>query len=227
MLGIIGRGPWGDVYAKTLRGMGIDHWQAGGNWRDYQKPDAVIVACAPEAHYSTAKELFTSGVPVLIEKPVCMTRKDADRLLTYARFMGGIAFVGHTRLYSMAWSTFKSKAQEGKIESVYAVAGGKCKIDPLLDWGPHLIAMCLDLGFDPAEAHILTGRNEQKLKFIVNGEMIFTDQDENPMPLEVLLTDFMAAVKKGEKDVRGLELGSKVMREIERRNREVANGTYG
>ena len=216
-IGIIGRGPFGDVYAKTLRGMGVDHWKAGGNWRDYAKPDAAIVACAPEAHYKVAKELLSAGVPVLIEKPVCMTRAEANKLLALARIMGGIAFVGHTRLYSLVWRKFKASAQQGKIESVYAVAGGKCKIDPLFDWGSHLIAMCLDLGFDPSLAHILTGHDEQKLKFIVNGEMTFADQPESPSPLEVLITEFMAAVDKGEADVSGLVLGAKVMREIERR----------
>ena len=226
-IGLIGRGPWGAVYAKTLAAMGIEFWQSGRDWRNRSLPDAAIIACAPDAHYEVAKSLLIRGVPVLIEKPVCDSYSYTQRLMSLAKFMGGIVFVGHTRLYSNAWREFKAKAQAEGVKSVYAVAGGKCKLAPLWDWGPHLIAMCLDLGFDPDAAHIITGEDEWPLKFVVNGTMTFTDQQESPSPLEVLITEFLAAAAAKKTDLRGMELGVKVADYIRRNEKKKMQAAHG
>lgn len=214
-LGVIGCGPWGNVYSDTLTGMGVPHWQAGRDWRDKPKPDAAIVACAAEHHFRTAKQLIAAGVPVLIEKPVCMTSQDADKLMKLAQFKGGIVFTGHTRLYSARWRRLKFVAQQEGVKSVYAVAGGKCRLDPLWDWGPHLVALAIDLGIDPMAAHILTSEYEQPLKVIVNGTLTYTDEPEEPQPLVTLLGDFLFAIEQKKPDVRGLELGVAVLRTLE------------
>lgn len=224
-LGLIGRGPWGDVYAKTLKSMGIDFVQAGKDWRDQPVMDAVIVACAAQAHFKTAKQLISAGVPVLIEKPVCLSLKEASELLKLARFMGSIVFTGHTRLYSSAWRAFKTEAREVGVKSVYAVAGGPCKLVPLWDWGPHLVSMCMDLGFDTNRAHILTMRDAQPLKVIVNGNLTYTDAPETPAPLVTLLTEFITAVAARKEDLRGLEFGVRVVKALEKMDNVARYGT--
>ena len=228
-LGLIGRGPFGDVYAETLRGMGIEFWQETRNWKGLFA-DGVIVASAANSHGIIASHLIQSYTPVLIEKPLCVDADEARLLLRNAKEnVAGVAivFTGHTRLYSNAWRAFKANALAEGVRSVYAVAGGTdCKLDPLWDWGSHLVAMCLDLGFDPMEAHILTGTEDWPLKVIVNGTITYTDQPETPTPLEVLLTEFMAAIEKGEPDIRGLEFGVKVVETLEVMEQETA-ALYG
>jgi len=215
-IGIIGRGPWGDVHAETLRRMGIAHTQAGQDWHGKMNHcDGVIVSSTPESHCDVASTLMREFFPVLIEKPVCMNMDEGRELLRIANVQEAIVFAGHTRLYSTAWRAFKEKAMQQDIYSVYASAGGPCKIDPLWDWGSHLVAMCLDLGFDPLDAHMVFDKYDWPLKFSVNGTMMFADVEESPTPLEVLLTEFMQAIDLGEPDMRGLEFGVKVVEKLE------------
>ena len=229
-LGIIGRGPWGDVYAKTLTKMGVRYTQVGSNEDVFVDGDVdgVIIASAPKSHYVLARKYIREFLPALIEKPVCLSSEQAKYLLKLAGNTGcSIVFAGHTRLYSIAWRALKANALAEGVRSVYAVAGSfDCKLSPLWDWGSHLVAMCLDLGFDPLKAHILTGTEEQPLKVIVNGTITYTDQPETPTPLEVLLTEFMAAIEKGGPDIRGLEFGVKVVETLEVMEQETA-ALYG
>lgn len=221
-VGVIGRGPWGDVYAKTLREMGVDFWQAGRDWPTHPLPDAAIVACAANAHFFVAKRLIALGVPLLIEKPVCLNLRDTEQLLRYAKLKRAVVFTGHTRLYSARWIAFRADALKTGVKSVYGIAGGKCKLPYLWDWGPHLVAMCIDLGFDPLKAYLLLDSHEQPLKVIVNGEETYVDAPEIPQPLENLLSEFLFAAATGEANFTGLELGVQVVRAleaIERRHR--------
>jgi len=213
-LGIVGTGRWGDVYAKTLRDMGIPvAWQAGGDWRDNPRPDGVIVASAAESHYSVALSCIEDDIPVLIEKPVCLSYVSAKYLLELARANGCIAFTGHTRLYSNAWRAFK--AMVGPVESVDAEYGGESRMGPLLDKGSHLVAMCYDLGFDPLKAVISIPETAIPLRFTVNGEHTYRDVIEVPMPLNVLVAEFVEAIEVGLPNVDGLELGAKVAKALD------------
>jgi len=215
-IGIVGRGHWGSVYVRTLRNMGVSCTQAGKDWHGKMNHcDGVIVSSTPESHCEVAGMLMIEFFPILIEKPVCMHMEECRELLNIAKAQEAIVFSGHTRLYSTAWRSFKEKALKQGVKSVYATAGGPCKIDPLWDWGSHLVAMSLDLGFDPLAAHIVTDYESWPLKFSVNGKMMFADVEESPTPLEVLLTEFMDAIKKGEPDMRGLEFGVQVVEKLE------------
>lgn len=215
-LGIIGRGPWGDTYARTLRGLGIDFWQAGREWwKDKPRADGLIIASSADSHYGIAGLALRHEIPVLIEKPICTSASCARALLDIARQGWAIAFDGHTRLYSPAWWDFKEKALEEGVRSVYAVAGGPTKIPHWWDWGPHLVAMCIDLGFPPEEAVFVTTDAKVPLHFDVNGGMCFGDVPTSPTPLETLVGEFVAAIESGEPDIRGLEIGVKVVEYIE------------
>ena len=210
-LGIVGRGPWGDVYARNLWAMGVDFWQAG---RDYglRSADGVIVACAPHAHFAVARDFITQGIPVLIEKPVCLSSQDARDLLAVAEERRVSVMVSHTRLYSPAWRDFKAQALAAGVRRVYAEAGGPCKLSPLWDWGPHLAAMGFDLGVRPK---IYTTADPRPLLVVVNGRLFFNDPPTVPTPLAAMLTEFMALIATQEHRLDDLRLGLRVVEFLE------------
>lgn len=201
MLGVVGRN-WGSVYSKTLSQMGIPHWVKSHDWD--KAADGIIIASPPETHFWIARECLASGIPVLIEKPVTLDAAQALELVS----LGGIAFAGHTRLYSPAWRLYKESLPP--VVSVDAVMGRAIR-DPWMECGPHLAAMCFDLGLDPRDANIRTEGSYIPLSFVANGRHEFVDSKTSPTPIEVLLTEFVAAIERGEPDNAGLVLGAKVV----------------
>lgn len=214
-LGLIGRGPFGEAYAKTLRALGIDFWRAGRDWihQEYWKVDGLIVASAAESHFDIASFAIRKGFPVIVEKPLCLDADSARRLLDMTG-PTSVVFTGYTRLYSPAWRAFK--ADLGEIESVSMIAGShRGKDGWLLDWGAHLVALCIDIGFDPEDAELHMMFDDIALSVTVNGNKHFMDGPTTPTPLEVLITEFVAAIEKGERNIGSLELGVKVVETLE------------
>ena len=213
-IGLIGRGPWGNVYAKTMTEMGIDFIQMGKDWTS-QGFDGMIIASHPHSHFMIAKSLIGSRMPVIIEKPVCFTTNRALSLLESANNnINGIALVGYTRLYSPVWKAFKASLP--KITSLTAEAGSKCKIDPKWDWGSHLVAMCFDLGFNPEKADIKWYKTDIPLKITVNDEFTFTDMITDPMPLNVLISEFVDLIESKRRNLHGLEIALEVTNYLEK-----------
>lgn len=185
-VGVVGRGYWGDTYCRVLRDLGVEHWQAGRDWKEREKPDRLIVACATPAHYEVAKAAMEMGIPVLIEKPACLTRFEAYDLIASSR----IAYVAHTRLYDPAWQAFKASLPEKCL--VEAWCGGVTASSPNaeLNWWSHLVPMCVDIGADEDAAVFHITEERQPLRFVVNGKYEFRDTSG---ALENLVSRFLAA----------------------------------
>lgn len=215
ILGIIGRGPWGNVYRRTLTEMEIDHWQAGKDWKEQPTPDGAIVASSGESHYSVAQDLMARHVPVIVEKPLCMSTDDAYKLLELAEKTQAIAFAGHTRVYSPEWLRFKEELKDVEVKSIYAQAGGPCKLDPTWDWMPHILSMCVDLGARPDVMTVRLFAERVPFRFTVNGEHTFSDRMTNPRPLTALVQKFVQAIEKGKPNWTSLALGVKVVELID------------
>src|SRR3990167_1847268 len=117
-LGLIGKGNWGNVYAKTLTEMGIEFHQMGRDW-DSKGVDGIIIASNAWSHFMIAKGLILGRMPCLIEKPITLNIKRAVRLLEWAEDHDkSIVYTGYTRLYSPAWNEFKQTLPEVvKIEA--------------------------------------------------------------------------------------------------------------
>lgn len=190
----MGRGAWGYTYAKTLSRLGIDFWLAGKDFRKRGKVDGIIVATSPESHYEVAFGFLRDRVPVLIEKPVALSSYDCRSLLTAC---SGICFTGHTRLYSPAWREFKRPAKH--VTATVA---------DWWDWGPHAVAMSLDLGCETPDITV-TG---ERMTFFADGRE-FKDVDDQP--LEVLVKEFCQAIERGKPNNEGLQLGLRVVQFLE------------
>lgn len=200
-LGIVGRGYWGSVYAKVCSELGIEHWQAGRDW----KPDCdgLIVATSTESHYEVAHKALSLGLPVLVEKPVCY---ESSQVLELVR-LGGIAFAGHTRIYSPEWAQFRD-THKYPLE-VFGVAGGvnEGNPDPLWNWLPHFASMAFDLGIDPRACLWSARESRTPLRLVVDGD-VYRDA---PNALQGLLRAFVGAIENGVPDNSGLRLGYRVV----------------
>jgi predicted dehydrogenase len=174
-VGVVGRN-WGKHYVKTLEKLKVAYWQDGRYWH-MRHCDALIVASSSESHYEVARTALGRKIPVLIEKPAATTSEDVQRLID----MGGIVFVGHTRLYSPAWREYKSSL--ARPERIEAWAGGVTPTNPdaLLNWGVHLAAMSWDLGCDPADAEFHITEERRPLRFMAGRARISRPTDR-PRP---------------------------------------------
>ncbi len=157
----------------------------------------MILATPAETHYALAKIALARNIPVLIEKPVALKSSEADELVA----MGGIAFAGHTRLFSPAWRAFKARHPNARKVEGFAGPGW-------WDWGPHLVAMSIDLGCEKPILHL----GHDRLRIVADGEEFIDTHDG---PLSVLVSEFLKAIKKGEPDNAGLRLGARVVRYLE------------
>lgn len=169
-LGLIGLGQWGRNYIHTIHsvpGVRLERIAANSerpklpvpdvpytsDWRELvhsENVDAVIIATPPHLHAEMARECLISGKPALIEKPLTLDLASAQETLALARKHKVTLLVNHIHLFNAAWPIFKSAVrQAGDIHRIETTAGRwgpfRSDVSVLWDWGPHDIAMCLDL----------------------------------------------------------------------------------
>jgi predicted dehydrogenase len=184
VVGVVGRGYWGNTYCRVLTGLGIEYWQAGRDWKDQPRPDRLIIASSTASHYEVACDAMDLGLPVLIEKPATETQEQVEALIK----RGGTAFVGHTRLYDPAWRAFKASLPRN-IDRVEAWCGGisESDPDPEKNWLHHLIPMCVDIGAYRCTHRFHITKEKQPLRFVVHGR----EFRDTAGALENLVTSFL------------------------------------
>jgi predicted dehydrogenase len=170
-LGLVGAGRWGKRYVATIaqmEGVQLAHLASGNpasatlvppgctlssDWRAVaadRSLDGIILATPPATHLEMALAAVAHGLPVLVEKPMTLSVEDACTLVDRARRAGVLVMVGHTHLYSAAFRTLKScGARLGELLHTRSGGGNWGPFRPetpvLWDWGPHDVAMCLEL----------------------------------------------------------------------------------
>ena len=120
--------------------------------------DGVIVATPASTHFQIASHYIDAGLPVLVEKPLAMSRLNAEQLADKVLKRDGILLVNHIHLFSQAYQRARAIVRLlGPIRTIRTSGGRQgpyrndCK--PLWDWGPHDVSMVLDL-FDSAPVSI-------------------------------------------------------------------------
>lgn len=112
--------------------------------------DGVIVATPPALHAEMTRVAVEAGLAVLVEKPLTLNLEEAQNLLAFAESHRGFVLVDHIHLFNPAWQALKDHvATLGPARKIQAIAGGWGPFRPdttvLWDWGPHDIALCIDL----------------------------------------------------------------------------------
>jgi predicted dehydrogenase len=109
--------------------------------------DAVLVATPAALHAEMALAALAAHKPVFLEKPLALTPSDARRVA--ARAVGGILAVDHLDLDNPAWGALKGELSlvggVVRIEGAFGTFDGRVDVSPLWDWGPHAVALCVDL----------------------------------------------------------------------------------
>jgi len=170
-LGLIGAGRWGRNYIRTIaaldgvrltrlasRNPASAGWVGPGyvisaDWRQVIGAggiEGVIIATPPSLHAQMTIAAVAAGIPVLVEKPLTLGLAEAARLREQVRTRNGLVMVDHTHLYHPAFEELKRHvAALGMIREIEAEAGNQGPyredVPVLWDWGPHDIAMCLNL----------------------------------------------------------------------------------
>jgi predicted dehydrogenase len=170
-LGLIGAGRWGRNYIRTIadiegvrlagvasRNPETARWAPAGctvvaEWRALLNKngiDGVIIATPAPRHAEMARAAIEAGLPALVEKPLTLDLTEAIALRDMAVSRSGFFMVGHTHLFHPAYRALKAMAPDyGPIHAIRGEAGNFGPYRPdtpvLWDWGPHDVALCLDL----------------------------------------------------------------------------------
>jgi predicted dehydrogenase len=168
--------------------------------------DGIVVATPAATHAEIAHACIAAGRPVLIEKPLTLSLPSALELKAAVAAHPTLVMVEHTHLFHPAYRALKEKRRSRRIRAIEASAGnqGPYRAEGVLwDWGPHDVAMCLDLmGAEPAgvEAQRLASKRvdggfAERLRLTlrfpgsVNATIQISNMDEQQRRLAVTLED--------------------------------------
>jgi len=85
--------------------------------------DGFIIATPSETHYSLGMKIIDHGAPVLIEKPLCLSPKEARDIVAFAEQRGVNLLVGHVLLFHPAINKIKKIIKSnkiGKLQYIYS-----------------------------------------------------------------------------------------------------------
>ena len=252
----IGTGPWGRNYLRTYTELPVVVSVADRDtWRSLidDGPDGVVVCTPPAMHVEMAQYALMRGIPVLIEKPLALSHAEALLLQGYEAPI----LVNHLYLFSQGYAALKAAVETHAISHIETLGLGTKRHDGysvLWDYGPHDIALALDLldcmpdRVIAREVSTLLGpqfdielhaadtlvrcrigiAEKRERKVIVtheSGESVFEDRgDEVPGPLQSAIEVFLAAIE-GVPDTRlGLDFSLRILRVLEACDRSLIDG---
>lgn len=169
--GLVGLGQWGrNIYrtVSTLKGMTVRAVSTrGGNrtdlvsdacarhtdWRDLVSRgdlDGIFLAVPPKVQKTIAFAAIEAGIPVFLEKPVAISVENVDALRCAAKSANAIVFVDHVYRFHPGFRKLsKLAAVDGPVEGFSSIGGNRGPVrsfvDPLWDWAPHDVSMCLSI----------------------------------------------------------------------------------
>ncbi|MEC7983973.1 MAG: Gfo/Idh/MocA family oxidoreductase [Myxococcota bacterium] len=148
-LHLYGYGSMGRLHAKKLEkhaDVSVDIIDPPKGYAPSTKRcDAAIVATPGQTHCAIAEPLLRQGIPVLLEKPIASSAKDAQRLSQYPTLC-----VGHIERFSPVWERCKSaRPRFVQTERLAPFSGRGTDSSVLLDIMIHDLELCLH--FFPGE----------------------------------------------------------------------------
>lgn len=146
---LVGNGKWGKNYVSTIQNYfpDINLIVANrSNWQDLidKNPNGVIIATPPNSHIEIASYALMSDIPVMIEKPLSLSLKEAETLNIFSAPI----LVNHIHLFSEGYEKIKKLIDINNITEIKTCGYGQGlprQYSSLWDYGPHDLSMILDI----------------------------------------------------------------------------------
>ena len=84
--------------------------------------DVAVVATPPSSHAMLARRLLDAGKHVVVEKPLCLTVREADEILAAAAANGRVVTVHQNRRWDPDFAAIRSLVDAGALGEVFNVA---------------------------------------------------------------------------------------------------------
>lgn len=114
--------------------------------------DAIVVAAPAALHYELTREALTSGLHVLVEKPIALTAAEAQELVRLADAQERILMVDHLLEYHPAIVRLKELTDEGRLGHLLHLTSRRLNLgvirteeNALWSLAPHDISVILRL----------------------------------------------------------------------------------
>ena len=166
---VVGAGRWGKNHINTLNELGVKIGIVEKNGRAKkninklfrnltcfdsidasfkQKFDGYIIATPATTHFEIAKKILINQKPVLVEKPLSLSTKDGEELLSIVKKTNGKLIVGHLLLFHPAIIKMKELIDNGIIGDIQYLYSNRLNLgvvrkeeDVLWSFAPHDIAL--------------------------------------------------------------------------------------
>ncbi len=146
---VIGGGNWGKNHIKTLFSLNVSVGCVDTNLDQLNRIkklfpdvnyfnkteeafkenfDGYIIATPPSTHSELAKLIISKNKPVLVEKPLSLTLKEAQDIKSYLEKFDGKLVVGHLLLFHPAILKIKSMINEGKIGKIQYIYSNRLNL---------------------------------------------------------------------------------------------------
>jgi len=170
---VVGYGYWGSKHVRVLNGMPgvevtvVDRVPARREDAENTHPgvvaaadlsavidrvDGVVVATPPATHTVVARLALDAGRPVLVEKPLATTVRDAESLLDLARQRGAAVTAGHTFEYNPAVRKLREIIKSGELGRILYIDAARLNlgryqndVNVIWDLAPHDVSILIYL----------------------------------------------------------------------------------
>jgi predicted dehydrogenase len=114
--------------------------------------DGAVIAAPTSLHHRIARDFLDAGVPLLVEKPICTKRADADELVSAARRNSVVLQVGHVERFNPAFHAVASKVRDPRYIDAVRTSGFTFRstdVGVVLDVMIHDIDLALSIAGSP------------------------------------------------------------------------------
>ena len=113
--------------ARALADQTSADFHSGDNDELISRPEvtAVFVSTPEGEHAAPIRKALELGKPVLVEKPIALSLKDADEVLTVLKATGGELRVGYSRRYKECFLRGKEQVQQERLGTII---GGTARV---------------------------------------------------------------------------------------------------
>jgi UDP-N-acetylglucosamine 3-dehydrogenase len=95
-----------------------------------EEPDAVSVCVPTGLHYAVAKDVISSGVSLLVEKPITRNVAEAEEIIRMAKEKGVRLAVGHIERFNPAVRRLREIIGQGRLGEVMSITARRVGLFP-------------------------------------------------------------------------------------------------